>query len=93
MSNVSPHIPLANVLESDLLARYGPVIGNAELSKALGFSSLDAFRQALSRGLLPVPIFSIPRRRGKFALSKDVADWLATTYAAAARSEAQRTTK
>ena len=28
--------------------------------------------------LVPVEIFSLPNRRGKFALSRDVAEWLAT---------------
>lgn len=80
MSDLSP--TLAEALERDLLARYGPLIGNDQLCQALGYSSIDAFRQAQSRGLLPVPVFSIPKRRGKFALVKDVAQWLATTYAA-----------
>lgn len=69
---------LEQALESDLLSRYGPVIGQDDLRKALGYPSMDAFRQALSRCHLPVPVFTMPRRRGKFALSRDVARWLAT---------------
>jgi len=69
--------PLAHSLEQDLLHRYGPVIGQDDLRQALGYTSLDAFRQALSRGLLPVPVFPIPHRRGKYALAKDIACWLA----------------
>ncbi|MBD9368398.1 MULTISPECIES: hypothetical protein [Pseudomonadota] len=69
--------PLAHVLEQDLLQRYGPVIGQDDLRQALGYTTLDAFRQALSRGLLPVPVFPIPHRRGKYALAKDIATWLA----------------
>lgn len=68
---------LAQALESDLLSRYGPVIGQDDLRQALGYSSMDAFRQALSRRHLPVPVFALPHRRGKFALSKDIAHWLA----------------
>lgn len=70
--------PLVHSLEQDLLHRYGPVIGHDDLRQALGYASLDAFRQALSRGLLPVPVFPIPHRRGKFALAKDIASWLAS---------------
>lgn len=68
---------LAQVLESDLLGRYGPMIGHDDLRQALGYPSMDAFRQALSRRHLPVTVFALPHRRGKFALSKDVAHWLA----------------
>ncbi len=37
----------------------------------------DAFRQAVCRNSVPVPLFSIANRRGKFALAKEVASWLA----------------
>ncbi len=72
---------LADALERDLLARYGPIIGADDLRQALGYASMDAFRQALSRRQLPVPVFALPNRRGKFSLSKDVAQWLATSRA------------
>jgi hypothetical protein len=68
---------LALQLESDLIREYGPVISRESLCAALGYSSMNAFRQALSRGTVPVRVFDIPMRRGKFALSKDVARWLA----------------
>jgi len=68
---------LARELEQDLLHRYGPIIGQDDLRQALGYSSSDAFRQALARRVLPVPVFAIAHRRGKFALAKDVAQWLA----------------
>jgi hypothetical protein len=81
MTDTSP--TLAETLERDLLVRYGPTIGNQDLSQALGYGSLDAFRQAHTRQQLPVPVFTIAHRRGKFALAKDVAHWLAATYSAA----------
>ncbi len=78
MTNRDEHLdPLAQLLEQDLLHRYGPVIGQADLCKALGYKSADAFRQALARGVLPVPVFAIAHRRGKFALAKDIAQWIA----------------
>lgn len=67
---------LVQALESDLLRRYGPLIGHDDLRQALGYPSMDAFRQALSRRQLPVPVFAMPHRRGKYALAKDVAHWL-----------------
>ncbi|AVP98906.1 hypothetical protein C7S18_17735 [Ahniella affigens] len=68
---------LIAALERDLLGRYGPIIGADDLRQALGFTSQDAFRQAVFRGQVPVPIFALPNRRGKFALAKDIARWLA----------------
>lgn len=68
---------LEEVLERDLLDQYGPVVGGESLRKALGYPSMDALRQAMSRGTLPVPVFRIENRRGTFALIKDIAKWLA----------------
>lgn len=44
---------------------------------SLGFRSAETFRRSSTKGILPVPVFDIPGRRGKFALAKDVARWLA----------------
>lgn len=68
---------LAIEIEHTLLEKYGPLMADETLRAALGYCSMAAFRQALSRGLVPVPVFSIPRRRGKFALVRDIAAWLA----------------
>ncbi|MCD9006307.1 hypothetical protein LDO31_08675 [Luteimonas sp. XNQY3] len=72
-----PNDSLADALQRDLLQRYGPVIGQDDLRQALGYASPGGFRQALARGVIPVPVFAIPHRRGKYALTKDVASWLA----------------
>ncbi|QSX39191.1 hypothetical protein JYB85_17925 [Shewanella sedimentimangrovi] len=68
---------LAAELKQDLLDLYGPMIYGKALYKSLGYGSGDAFRQAVSRKSVPVPVFTIENRRGKFALTKDVALWLA----------------
>ena len=67
---------LINEIEQDLFDRHGPLISDDDLRIALGYRSMEAFRQAMSRGTLAVPVFSIPNRRGKYALVKDVAKWL-----------------
>lgn len=79
---------LAEALERDLFNRHGPVVGQEHLWQALGYSSVDAFRQAESRQTLPVQVFPMDRRRGKFALVKDVAAWLARQYAKGIRPSA-----
>jgi hypothetical protein len=57
--------------------QYGPLLGGTALYRALGLPSAAAFRQAASREVLPVQVFSIPHRRGRFALTREVALWLA----------------
>jgi hypothetical protein len=75
--------PLAQVLARNIVKGQRPLVSNEELREALGYSTMDAFRQALARRTVPVPVFSLPNRRGKYALVKDVADWLATQREAA----------
>lgn len=75
---------LADLLERELMGRYGPLISNDDLRVALGYVSMDAFRQALVRKTMPIPVFPLPNRRGKYALVKDVAGWLSLQREAAA---------
>jgi len=63
-------------LQAQLLERYGPMLSGRDLSQALGFPSPTAFKQAALRGTLPVPVFQLPNRRGRFALTHEVAAWL-----------------
>lgn len=59
-----------------LLAEHGPLLNGKELWQTLGFRSSAAFRQAKLRDVIGVPVFSLPDRRGTFAFTADVADWL-----------------
>ena len=68
---------LAAQLSRDLSDRHGPILGGAALASALGYRSLAALRQARRRGQVEVKLFALPQRRGVFALSVDVARWLA----------------
>lgn len=80
-SEVGKHL-YAKLL-NDLGSRYGEVIGGEMLSKALGFPSIAAMKQALKRETLTIPTFFIKGRRGRFALTSDVAAWLAECRASA----------
>jgi len=68
---------LAAKLEADLLRLYGPMITGDDLLRSLGYISKEAFRQSIVRNDVPVPIFEIEGRRGKYALVQDVAAFLA----------------
>ena len=68
---------LEKELEQDLLRTFGPMMFGKDLIRALGYVSKEAFRQSVVRKTVQVPLFEIPHRRGKFALVKDVAKFLA----------------
>jgi len=73
--NSSKH--LAKELQDGLTRLYGPLLAAKDLWKILGYGSPAAYRQARARKSLPVAEFEIEGRRGHFALTKDVALWLA----------------
>lgn len=64
-------------LEKELTDRHGPMLPSRVLWKVLGYSSSAAWRQSISRRTVPVPIFPLEGRSGYFALSRDVAAWMA----------------
>lgn len=63
-------------LQAQLFERYGPLLGGQDLRRVLGYPSAAAFRQAALRGALPVPVFNMPNRKGRFALTQEVCAWL-----------------
>lgn len=69
---------LVEHLENQLLKlHHSPVITGEALRSSLGYRSDEAFRQSLTRNTVPVRVFTIENRRGKFALIRDIAIWLA----------------
>lgn len=70
-------IHFADALEQQLVERYGVVISNDDLRQVLGYPSMGAFRQAYKRRTIGIPVFPFPNRRGKYAMTKDIAEWLA----------------
>lgn len=65
-----------NDLKERLLKLYGPMVGGAELRKILGYNAANTFNRAKRLKLISVHIFSLPTRRGSFALTSDIAEWL-----------------
>ncbi|MGF6724593.1 hypothetical protein P3T43_003961 [Paraburkholderia sp. GAS41] len=63
-------------LEAKLAGRYGQLMGSAALAETLGFASVSAFRQACWSGRIGIPMFNVPGRAGRFALTQDVVQWL-----------------
>lgn len=77
MPTPSDFLALSTELQQQLTTRYGVMLGSKDLWRELGFRSPSAFRQALARGTLNVPVFEMQNRRGRLALVKDVATWIA----------------
>jgi hypothetical protein len=67
-------------LEEDLLKLYGPVLTGESLFRSLGYVSKDAFKQSMSRKTVPVQLFAMQNKRGKYALTSDVARYLAEQF-------------
>lgn len=77
MAKLAEKDQLAGELRDSLTKLYGPLLPSRELWKIFGYPSPAAYRQARTRKVLPVREFAIEGRRGYFALTHDVAQWLA----------------
>lgn len=64
----------------------GPLLGGRALLKALAYDSAEALRQAKRRGKVPVKLIELEGRRGSFAYTMDVIDWLVRLEAPCASS-------
>jgi len=69
-------VDLGESLANQLLEEHGPLISGEDLWKTIGFTSASAFKQAKSKHRLDIPVFSLPNRRGSYAFTMHVADWL-----------------
>lgn len=59
-----------------LVDLYGPLIGGPLLQRALGYTKGGTFRAAMAAKRIPVPCFRLEGRRGWFARTRDVEEWL-----------------
>jgi hypothetical protein len=65
-----------NNIKDELFEKYGYLIGGSDLTKVMGYRSSAAFYRAATLNIVGVKVFSIQDRKGKFALTVDVANWL-----------------
>lgn len=85
IDSTAAHHAVTEPLYDELERRYGPLLGGQDLARVLGYRSLDSLRQAAHRGQLPIPVFTVEHRRGKFALTRDAAAWLTERRQSGAR--------
>ena len=78
MTDTAPSSPASAPpdYEARLTAQYGPLIGGADLVRALGFRTQAAFDKARAEQRLPIRTFTIDGRRGHFAATAEFARWL-----------------
>ncbi len=69
---------LAQRIKQDLIKQHGMLLFGKALYQVLGFTNGDAFRQAYKRGKVPVAVFELEGKRGRYALAEDIANWLAS---------------
>lgn len=87
----SPLEQLAEDLERKLIREVGVLLSGEALARSLGYRSVGTMRQAIKYRTVPVPLFPIKNRRGKYALAKDVARWIAEQRASVGLPECKPT--
>lgn len=73
--------------ESRLIALYGELLSVKDLVKVFKYSSPASVRRAHDQGLLPVPLYKFPTRRGLFAMPDEVAAAIAQMEQCANKEE------
>jgi len=68
---------LFNEIARDLLTAHGAVLKGEALWRALGFGSRSAFQRAVAARTVGVTLFPMREGRGRYALTRDVARYLA----------------
>jgi hypothetical protein len=63
-------------LRQELAFLYGEMIGGDRLRHVLGFVTSSSLSMAINRKAIDLATFRVNGRRGRFALTKEVADWL-----------------
>lgn len=79
---LSPPAHAADAWIEAMVARYGPVVGGADLRGLLGYRTRSAFERAFRLDTVAVPVFRMPGRRGYFALTHEAAAALLNARAA-----------
>lgn len=67
---------LRGQLRQELASTYGEMIGGDRLRHVLGFGSSSSLSMAIQRKTIDLATFRVNGRRGRFALTKEIADWL-----------------
>ena len=75
MHNSAPMVDPAEWI-SEVVARFGPLVGGRDLRELLGFRTAAAMQRAMRKGLIGAPVFAMEGRRGLFAITAEIATWI-----------------
>lgn len=67
---------LAETVYRDLYKTYGVMVGGSALRQLLGYPTAAAMRRSVERGTLSLPTFVLPGLKGRFALTRELAQWI-----------------
>ena len=70
---------LASRSDLDRYLPSAPLMTSPETARAMGFKTVSALSKARLAGRLPIPMFTVPGRRGWFASTDRVRVWLEHT--------------
>lgn len=76
MSDKSNLLMFQKNLEGELVEKFGLLVSGKDLAGLLGYESLSSFNQAYARKKLPIAVFTLKNKRGKYAFCKEVAQYL-----------------
>jgi hypothetical protein len=71
-------------IDLELYVPRTPVLSGPETARIMGFPTTEALYKARQAGRLPIDMFRLPGRRGWFATSAAVKEWLRTSVFAEA---------
>lgn len=67
-----------------------PVLSGAETARIMGFPTTEALYKARQAGRLPIDLFRLPGRRGWFAATPAVREWLQNVLAVGGASNSRQ---
>ena len=67
---------ISSSLSAQMIEKYGPTMGGEDLYAALGFKTYSSFYRSQQLGELGVHVFKLSGRRGWFAFTNEVVNWL-----------------
>lgn len=71
---------MANNFRETLLSAYGPIMDAKTVCKVLYYPSVAALLAAKARGRIAFPILELKGRRGYFASTEDIAEYLQSAH-------------
>lgn len=80
--------PVEPSLRDSLVSTYGHILDSKALCKILCFPSVAALNAARARGRLPFRVVELEGRRGVFARTLDIANYLDASFGEAPRASA-----